>query len=177
MQAQEKESSFSYRGALTAAMRHLALDPKVVFIGQGVACSGTFMSETMERVPMDRRIEFPVAEEMQLGASIGMALDGLIPVSVFPRWNFLILAANQLVNHLDKMRPHVIVRVGVGSTKPLDPGPQHKGDFTDAFRLMMPNTHIERLDHAEQIIPAYRAALERDSPSILVEVADLYSAA
>lgn len=166
----------SYKGALAAAMEELAQDPRVVFIGQGVRDPGTFMSTTLMGVPLEQRIEFPVAEEMQLGASIGMALDGLIPVSIFPRWNFLVLAANQLVNHLDKMRQHIIVRVGVGSTKPLDPGPQHKGDFTDAFRLMMPNTHIERLDHGEQIIPAYRAALERDGPSVLVEIADHYSA-
>ncbi len=175
--APASECNFSYRSALAAAMEELAKDSRVVFIGQGVADPGTFMSMTLTDIPIEQRIEFPVAEEMQLGASIGMALDGLVPVSIFPRWNFLVLAANQLVNHLDKMQPHVIVRVGVGSTKPLDPGPQHKGDFTDAFRLMMPNTHIERLDHAEQIIPAYRMALDRDGPSILVEIADYYSTA
>lgn len=177
MQAQASESHSNYRESLSIAMSWLACDPRVVFIGQGVCDPGTFMSTTLEGVPIEQRIEFPVAEEMQLGASIGMALDGLVPVSIFPRWNFLILAANQLVNHLDKMQPHVIVRVGVGSTHPLDPGPQHKGDWTEAFRLMMPNTHIERLDHVDDINTAYRGALEREGPSILVEVADLYSTA
>lgn len=155
-------------------MAELALDPRVVFLGQGVLYPGTFMSKTLEGVALDKKIELPVAEEMQLGMSIGMALAGYVPVSIFPRWNFFLLAANQAVNHLDKMWPHVVVRVGVGSTTPLDPGPQHCGDFTEVFRLMMPNTHIVRLDRARDILPAYRAALDRQGSSILVEIADLY---
>ena len=132
------------------------------------------MSTTLQDVPLDKRIEMPVAEEMQLGMSIGMSLAGMIPVSVYPRFNFLILAMNQLINHLNIMQPHVIVRVGVGSTKPLDPGPQHRGDMTEAFRLLMPNTTIVRLENAEQIVPEYRSALERNGPTILVEIADFY---
>ena len=174
MLAQALESNFNYKDALSYAMEGLAVDPRVLFLGQGVRDKGTFMSTTLVNVPLEKRIELPVAEEMQLGMSIGLALAGYVPVSVYPRWNFLILAANQLVNHLDKMGAHVIVRVGIGSTKPLDPGPQHKGDFTDAFRLMMPNTYIARLERASDIIHEYRAALHRDGPSLLVEIADLY---
>ncbi len=155
-------------------MEMLASEPRTVFIGQAVACPGTTMSGTLDGVPLERRIELPVAEEMQMGMSIGLALSGHIPITLFPRWNFLLLAANQLVNHFDKMKPHVIVRVGVGSEKPMYPGRQHVGDFTESFRLMMPNTHIERLDHATDVATAYRAALQRSGPSILVEIADLY---
>ena len=158
-------------------MQVLATDDRVVFLGQGVRDAGTFMSTTLQDVPPGKRIELPVAEELQLGMSIGMALAGYIPVSVYPRWQFFLLAANQAVNHLDKMKPHVIVRVGVGSTVPLDPGPQHKGDLTEAFRLLMPNTTIVRLESAERIVPEYRAALERQGPTIIVEIADKYQAA
>lgn len=174
MQAQEKEYSFSYKEALSAAMQELAADPRTVFLGQGVREKGTFMSTTLTEVPLEKRIELPVAEEMQLGVSIGMSLAGFIPISVFPRWNFLLLAANQLVNHLDKMKPHVIVRVGVGSTQPLDPGPQHRGDMTEAFRLLMPDTTIVKLENVESILPEYKKALNREGPTILVEIADLY---
>ena len=159
-------------------MRYLAQDDdRIVFIGQGVRDAGTFMSTTLQDIPLEKRIELPVAEELQLGMSIGMALAGMIPISIFPRWQFFLLAANQAVNHLDKMKPHVIVRVGVGSTVPLDPGPQHKGDLTESFRLLMPNTPIVRLESAEQIVPEYRNAIKRNGPTILVEIADLYQAA
>ena len=164
----------TYREVLADAMQELALDERVVFLGQGVRDAGTFISTTLTEVPLEKRVELPVAEEMQLGMSIGMALAGFIPVSVYPRWQFFLLAANQAVNHLDKMQPHVIVRVGVGSTKPLDPGPQHKGDLTDAFRLLMPNTTIVRLNDKNSILPEYRSALQRKGPTILVEFADSY---
>lgn len=164
----------SYRQSLVAAMQEVAQDPRAVFLGQGVKAPGTFMSTTLTGVPEAQRIELPVAEELQLGMSIGMALAGFVPVSIFPRWNFFVVAASQAVNHLDKLQPHVIVRVGVGSTKPLDPGPQHKGDFTDAFRLLMPNTTIVRIENAESAVREYRDAVERKGPTILVEFADLY---
>lgn len=165
----------TYRQALAGSMQELAKDQRVVFLGQGVKAAGTFMSTTLTDVPLEKRIELPVAEELQLGMSIGMSLAGYIPVSVFPRWNFFLLAANQAVNHLDKLQPHVLVRVGVGSTKPLDPGPQHRGDLTEAFRLLMPNTTIVRLESADRIVPEYRAALNRLGPTILVEIADAYA--
>ena len=155
-------------------MKELSDDPRVVFLGQGVREKGTFMSTTLTEVPLEKRIELPVMEDAQLGMSIGMALAGIVPVSVYPRFNFLILAMNQLVNHLDVMRPHVIVRVGVGSSHPLDPGPQHTGDMTKAFRLLMPNTTIVRLENPESIQREYRNALHRAGPTVLVEIADLY---
>ena len=174
MLAQEKESNFSYKDALSAAMEELADDPRTMFLGQGVACKGTFMSTTLQGVPLEKRLELPVAEEMQLGMSIGIALSGYIPISIFPRYNFLLLAMNQLVNHLEVMQAHVIVRVGVGSTEPLNPGLQHTGDMTKSFRLLMSDTTIVRLDSVESIIPEYRKALNCGGPTILVEIADLY---
>ena len=169
--------NFNYKGSLSLAMEFLATDPRVLFFGQAVRFAGTYMHQTLQDVPLEKRIELPVAEELQLGMSIGMALAGYVPVSIFPRWQFFLLATNQAVNHLDKMKPHVIVRVGVGSTTPLDPGPQHKGDLTEAFRLLMPNTTIVRLESADRIVPEYRDALKRNGPTVLVEIADMYQTA
>lgn len=180
-QEQVSEYSFSYYEALCQAMNMIADEPDTVFVGQGVDFPGTFMSTTLSGVPNSQRIELPVAEEMQMGLSIGMALAGNTVVSLFPRWNFLILAANQLVNHLDKIplmseyRPKVIVRVGVGSERPLHPGPQHVGDFTEAFRLLLQTVVIERIDEPDEVIPAYQRALNRDGSTVLVEIADFYN--
>ena len=70
-----------------------------------------------------------VAEDMKMGISIGMALDGLIPISIYPRVDFLLCAINQLVNHLDLIEemsngefiPGIIIRTQIGNTKPLYP--------------------------------------------------------
>ena len=157
-------------------MDMLASDPRTVFIGQAVAYPGTTMSGTLDNVPIEKRIELPVAEDMQMGMSIGLALSGQIPVTLFPRWNFLLLATNQLVNHLDKMQPmpRVIIRVSVGSEKPMYPGRQHVGNFTSAFQMLCQKVRFVRLIHIERIVPAYREALERDGATVLVEFADFY---
>ena len=86
---------------LTKAMDFLAKDSRTIFIGQAVEVPGTAMSNTLKEINTKKLIELPVAEEMQMGMTIGLALNGNIPVSIYPRWNFLLLAANQLINHLN----------------------------------------------------------------------------
>ena len=120
-----------------------------------------------------------------MGMATGLALAGHVPVTIFPRWNFLLLAVNQLVGHLDKLplmsnggyRPKVIVRTGVGSVRPLHPHHQHVGDFTDAFRLMCQTIEIIRLEEPGDVFPAYRRALEREDgkSTVLVEYGDYYN--
>lgn len=174
-----------YFEELCRAMDFLANDQRVMFIGQAVACPGTAMSNTLKKVPPEKLVELPVTEEMQMGMVTGLALSGLVPVTIFPRWNFLLLAVNQLVGHLDKLtlmsnggyRPKVIVRTGIGSVKPLHPHVQHVGDFTDAFRLMCKTLEIIRLEEAEDVFPAYRHALEREDgkSTVIVEYGDYYN--
>lgn len=174
-----------YQEALTSAMKLLALDDRVIFLGQSVAVPGTAMRTTLEHVDEARLIELPVDEDFQMGMATGMAIAGYIPVSVFPRWNFLLLATNQIVNHLDKLAeltrsspaPKVIIRTGIGSEHPLHPGSQHTGDFTEAFRLMCPNINVVRLDNADMIITEYKNALEREDgvSTLLVEWGDKYA--
>lgn len=169
----------SYFTALREAMSILAADPRTLFVGQAVAYGGQRAHQTFEGVPASRRIEMPVAEEFQLGFSTGLALAGRVPVSFFPRWDFLILAANQLVNHLDKLpemgwRPKVLIRVAVGAKKPLDPGPQHTQDHSAAFTLMLQHVRILELADERQVVPLYRAALEEDGSFVLVEHMSLY---
>jgi pyruvate/2-oxoglutarate/acetoin dehydrogenase E1 component len=172
-----------YFDELSRAMEMLARDERTVFLGQAVACAGTAMSNTLKNVPREKLIELPVTEEMQMGMSTGLALQGHVPVSFFPRWNFLLLAVNQVVNHLDKLsvvspyRPKVIIRTGIGSERPLHPQHQHIGDFTEAFRLMCKTIEVIRLDETADIFPAYEKALKRDDgrSTILVEYGDYYN--
>ena len=166
-------------------MEFLAQDSRAVFIGQAVEVAGTAMSNTLKDVSLAQRLELPVAEEMQMGMSLGMALQGLIPVSIYPRWNFLLLAINQLINHVDKIdamsnggyRPKLIIRTGIGSERPLHPQHQHVGDFTDAIQRMCTTLEVIRLEEPEEIFPAYEKALLREDRrnTILVEYGDYYN--
>ncbi len=163
-----------YKTELTRAMTMLGEDPRTIFVGQSLLYGGTGMSETFSGVPREKIIEFPVAEEMQMGVCNGLALAGFIPVCVFPRIDFMVLALNQAVNHLDKMGMKVLIRTAVGSKKPLDPGPQHCQDHTEALRLMLPHMIVVRLKHADEIVESYKNAFEHGLPVVLVEYMESY---
>ena len=173
-----------YKAELDRAMNYIGALENSLFVGQAVRVPGTAMSGTLESVDKSKLIEFPVEEDLQMGYTIGLAMNGFLPVSIFPRWNFLILATNQIVNHLDKLKemmdvevpPKVIIRTSVGAENPMHPGPQHTGDYTEAFKIMAPNLEIIRLDETEQIFPAYKKAADRTDgvSSLIIEWGDFY---
>lgn len=174
-----------YFDELKRSMTWLGKQEETFFLGQAVEVAGTAMYNTLSDVNLNKRLETPVFEETQLGMSIGMSLNKTIPISIFPRWNFLLLATNQIVNHLDKINtysygefiPKVIIRTSIGSERPLHPQHQHVGDFTDAFKLMCNNIEIIRLDEPEQIFVSYEKAYKRQDgkSTILVEWGDYYN--
>jgi len=175
----------TYKDELTKAMKLLAKDKRVIFLGQNIVYPGSIMSSSLQDIPNSKKIELPLIEDVQMGMSIGLSLEGYMPVSIYPRMDFLIIATNQLVNHLDKIKkmscgrfkPKVIIRTAIGSTKPLYPGIQHCSDYTDALRCMLKNIEIIKLTNGRDIVPAYKHALERKDgkSTLLIEMADLYS--
>ncbi len=138
------------------------------------------MSSTFKDVPAYKRLEFPVAEDLQMGFCTGMSLTATIPICIFPRFNFMLCAANQLINHLDRLplysgyKPKVIIRVASPSVSPFYPGPQHDDDFTAAFHLMLRTVEMVSLVQSEQIVPAYLTALNSERSTVLIEYTDLY---
>ena len=167
-------------------MKWLADQSNTLFIGQSVAYPGNALFQTLADVPMEKRLELPVAEELQMGMSIGLAMTGKTVISIFPRMDFLLCCMNQLVNHLDKeifpLKGRVIIRTCVGSTKPMHPGVQHCGNYVKGLREMLNNVHVIELIEPKQIMRAYMYAYgtmkDRCCPewqnTILVEVGDLY---
>jgi pyruvate/2-oxoglutarate/acetoin dehydrogenase E1 component len=174
-----------YFDELKRSMDWLAEQPDTLFLGQAVEYPGTAMTNTLKDVDRSKLLEMPVNEDMQMGITLGMGLNGTVPVSFFPRWNFLLLAANQLVNHVDKIKvmsdggykPKIIIRTSIGSQRPLHPQHQHIADFTGGFRAMCDFVDIIRLDEPEQIFEAYQHAYLRtdNRPTVLVEWGDFYN--
>ena len=109
----------------------------------------------------------------------------LINVSKKTRFDFLISASNQLVNHLDKieymskgsMRPRVIIRTSIGPKTPLDGGPQHTADYTDVFKKMLTNINVISLEEPEDIFPAFEEALfgDRFHATLIIENGSFYN--
>ena len=174
-----------YKDELVRSMEWLAEKDKTIFIGQSVKYSGNAIFNTLKTLPDEKKIEVPVLEDLQMGLSTGMAMEGYVPITCYPRFDFLILACNQLVNHLDKidymskgmMKPRVIIRTSIGAKKPLDGGVQHTQDHTDAFKHLLKNIDVVLLNEPAEIFPAFELAYEReDSKSTLViEWGDYYN--
>jgi pyruvate/2-oxoglutarate/acetoin dehydrogenase E1 component len=174
-----------YFDELKKSMTWLGEQENTLFIGQAVKYAGTGMTNTLTEINKNKLFEMPVNEDLQMGMSTGMALNGTVPISIYPRWNFLLLAANQIVNHLDKMKimssngfkPKVIIRTSIGSQRPLHPQHQHIGDFTQGFKALCDNVDIIRLDEPDQIFESYLYAYQRTDgkSTILVEWGDYYN--
>ena len=173
-----------YFDEIKKSMDWLNTKSDTLFLGQAVEYDGTAMTRTLKDVDDSKKLEMPVNEEMQTGITLGMALNGAVPLSIYPRWNFLLLGANQLVNHIDKVKimssggytPKIIIRTSIGSQRPLHPQHQHIADFTGGFRAMCDTVDIVRLDEPHQIFDSFKYAYERtdNRTTILVEWGDYY---
>ncbi len=165
-------------------MEWVAQQPKTFFLGQTVAGPGTFMYQTLRDVPPEKTLEMPVNESFQMQFSLGLALAGYIPISVYPRQNFLLLATSDMVNMLDKMPavsggsviPKMIIRVASGPDAPVHPGHQHVGNYAEAFRKMFTTIDVIELEEPEEIFPAYQHALERpdNKATLMIEHGNYY---
>ena len=186
-----KSLDLQYKNELIRSMEWLGDKDDTIFLGQAVKYSGNAMFNTTKTISDDKKIELPVFEDVQMGMSLGMALDGLVPITCYPRFDFLICATNQLVNHLDKIsiiskgqfQPRIIVRTSIGSRVPLDAGEQHTQDHTLAFKNLLKRVEVVVLDESEDIFPAFRHAYERKPKSkydslvtLIVEWGDHYNA-
>jgi pyruvate/2-oxoglutarate/acetoin dehydrogenase E1 component len=169
-----------YKDALTEAMTFLGEQDNIMFIGQQIVYAGNPMSTTLGNVSKDKMVELPVMEETQMGMTLGIAMTGKTVVTFYPRWDFIILAVNQLVNHIDKYelmtvkRANILIRLGKGSDKPLDPGHQHKGNYFNEFKSMCPNIKFHDLQSTDDIVPAYKDAYQNGGVHVLVEYPELY---
>jgi pyruvate/2-oxoglutarate/acetoin dehydrogenase E1 component len=171
-----------YKDALTNSMTYLGKQEDTVFIGQQVLWHGNPMSTTIGDVPKDKLIELPVMEESQMGMSLGMAMAGKFVVTFYPRWDFVICSTNQLVNHVDKIKlmsqgkwsPNMVIRLGKGSDKPLDPGHQHRGNYFEEFKSMCPNINFIDLKDWRSIESAYKYVYKNGGIHVIVEYPELY---
>jgi pyruvate/2-oxoglutarate/acetoin dehydrogenase E1 component len=169
-----------YKDALTEAMTFLGQQDNTIFIGQQIVYAGNPMSTTLGNVSKYKMIEVPVMEETQMGMTLGLAMTGKTVITFYPRWDFIVLAVNQLVNHIDKYelmtgkQANILVRLGKGSDKPLDPGHQHKGNYLEEFKSMCPHNEFHDLKNKDQIVNAYQTAFNKGGVHVLVEYPELY---
>ena len=79
----------------------LASDPRVFVIGQGLWSpwyAGSSLDGLETEFGKDRILDTPVAENAVTGLAVGAALAGMRPIVFHPRMDFMLLAADPIVN-------------------------------------------------------------------------------
>jgi pyruvate dehydrogenase E1 component beta subunit len=102
----EEGRVLSYAAAVNEALA-LALerDPNVFVLGQGVDDPSAMFGTTrglQQRFGPARVFDTPLSEEAMMGVSAGAAMNGMRPVFMHNRPDFVLLAFNQLVTHASK---------------------------------------------------------------------------
>jgi len=172
-----------YKDSLTNMMTKLGEMDNTVFLGQQILFPGNPMSGTLINVPKEKMIELPVMEDSQMGMSLGMAMVGKFVITFYPRWDFLICAANQLVNHVDKIelmsngqwKPNIIIRVAKGSEIPLNPGPQHRGNYFNEFQSITQTIKFFDCVTVDDIENAYNHAINEGGITLINEYPEKYN--
>jgi pyruvate/2-oxoglutarate/acetoin dehydrogenase E1 component len=172
-----------YKDSLTNMMTKLGEMDNTVFLGQQILFPGNPMSGTLINVPKEKMIELPVMEDSQMGMSLGMAMAGKFVITFYPRWDFLICAANQLVNHVDKIelmsngqwKPNIIIRVAKGSEIPLNPGPQHRGNYFNEFQSITQTIKFFDCLTVDDIENAYNHAINEGGITLINEYPEKYN--
>lgn len=156
----------TYKESIIRMMDKLATDPLARFVGYGLL-NGKGGNGTLKNIPNEKVVETPVAENLMAGIAHGLALTGLRPLLFVERADFLLNAADAIVNHLDKafqiskgaFNPCVIIRVTVGNRlKPLFTGPTHTQDFSEAFKFML-KMPVYRVTTPDEVTAAYGRAI------------------
>jgi len=102
-------TEMTVRDALNRALDEaLAADPRVIVLGEDVADPAGGVSGVTAglstRHGHDRVLDTPISEAAIVGAAIGAAVDGMLPVAEIMIMDFIGIALDQIANHAAKLR-------------------------------------------------------------------------
>lgn len=167
-----------YFDAVKESMELLAKQG-VIFIGYNVRYGSAY--GTLKNVPENQRIETPLAENLMAGLAIGLSLEGYRPLLFFERHDFIFNALDALINQVDKIdiisqgqfKIPIIIRAVAGGIKPFYSGLTHTSNLTKLFKEMF-HFPVYNPKTPNEVIAAYKIALEADYPVLISEEKALY---
>lgn len=120
----------------------MARDERVILLGEDVGRSGGVFRATdglQARFGPERVVDMPVAEAAIVGASIGLATAGLVPVAELQFLGFAYQAYHQIAGQLGRMRSRSNGRFGVQVTvrAPYGGGVRAPELHSDAFESVL----------------------------------------
>jgi len=165
-----------------ALMTEMALDPRVVLMGEDVGFSGGVFRATeglQKEFGEERVIDTPLAESGILGLAAGLAVNGMRPVPEIQFLDFLYPGFDQLVNEIAKIR----YRSGGGFTCPLvmrSPygggirGGHYHSQSSEAFFTHTPGLKVVIPSNPYDTKGLLIAAIRDEDPVVFLEPKRLY---
>jgi pyruvate dehydrogenase E1 component beta subunit/2-oxoisovalerate dehydrogenase E1 component len=172
----------SLAGALNEAMDlALALDPKVILMGEDVAdpAGGVFkVSKGLSnKHGADRVRATPIAEQAIIGAAIGASLGGYRPIAEVMFFDFITVCLDQIVNHAAKLRymsgghtpVPMTIRTTVGNSRF---GAQHAQSL-EAWFMHTPGINVVFPSTPADARGLLLSAIFGDDPTLFIEHSEL----
>jgi 2-oxoisovalerate dehydrogenase E1 component len=179
IEADDRVANRIYAGLLAAMQK----DSRVLILGEDVEApyGGAFkVTKDLSKLFPGRVKNTPISEATILGMSNGLALRGMRPICEFMFGDFILLAADQFVNHAakfkymynDKVRVPVVIRTPMGGRRGY--GATHSQTL-EKHLLGVPDTQILALHHRYDPAVIYETLLATvDRPTLVVENKTLY---
>src|SRR5579863_1085433 len=101
------EKEMTMREATNLALdQAMAADDRVFLLGEDIADPGASgpTRGLSTKYGTDRVLDTPISEAAIVGAAIGAALDGYLPVAEIMIMDFIGIAVDQIINHAAKLR-------------------------------------------------------------------------
>ncbi len=158
-------------------------DPRVFCLGEDIAVPGgwggafTVTLGLEEQFP-DRMINTPIAELGSFGVACGAAMMGMRPIADVQYGDFLLLAFDQIVNNIAKMRymsggqikMPLVIRAPVGAT---GRGSQH-AQSVERYFIGVPGLKVVAVSDAYSAKGILKSAVREDNPVMIFEHKLLY---
>jgi len=169
--------------ALNSALAHaLEQDDRVVLMGEDIGLYGGAFGVTrglLERFGSARIRETPISENGVVGVAVGAAMTGLRPVVEIMFMDFILLAADQIINHAAKLHyiydgqvsVPLVIRTPAGAGRGY--GASHSQNLESLF-LSAPGLKIVVPSNPSDAKGLLASAIADDNPVLFVEPKSLY---
>lgn len=177
-------SEMTYRDALNLALKEeMRRDPSVFVLGEDVALyEGSFKVTRglLAEFGEERVKDTPISENTIIGVAVGAAMGGLRPVAELMTVNFALLAMDQIVNHMGKIRsmfggqthlPMTIRMPGGGGSQL---AAQHSQSLETMF-MHCPGIHVVYPATPADAKGLLKSAIRNNNPTVFLEHELLYN--
>ncbi len=173
----------SYKQAINEALiQEMERDPSVFVYGIGVPDVKRIFGTTenlVEKFGEERCFDTPISEDAMTGFGLGASLNGLRPVHIHERVDFMLLAMNQLANIISswrygsagKMKVPLTIRAVIG--RGWGQGFQHSKSMYSVF-AHIPGLKVVLPTTAKDAKGLLVSAIRDDNPVIVMEHRWLY---